>query len=390
MSAGLNRETMAVRKFSGKAEASLSDHYAALATAVQEQPCLIVVYGPNDFLRLEAVQAFQQAWLDKKPNGDVAVFRASGEAKPLSYADILGEVSGNSLFASDKLLVIRQAERLLFPAAAAKQDDAGKESAASKSAPQREQGFLNYIENPAPSSWLLVETAQLPQNRTLGKKIAAAFFPIPCPYAVARDLPGWLRDRAKADGKRLDPEAAELLLLAHGADLGALAAELEKLSLYVGDGQAIDAAAVRAFMTGSVEFDIFGLTNAVEERDPAKALGFARKITVLGSRDQKGKKEDGEKSAHKALAMLAGMVQNLLKARLARQAGKTGAELAAEEKLTVWRADRLMRSSANFTLRELRGMAGSAADHIKKAHDTGGDACLAVELLAVSLANGRY
>lgn len=371
---------MAAQRYgSGKGEASLADHMRSLDRAAETLPPVVVAYGPDGFLRLEAALRFREAWLARHPDGEVATLRAAGEAKPLAYADLAAELSGGSLFARDKLVVVRQAERLLFPVGKGEDDD-GK--------PGREKALVQFLENPSPGFWLFMESAQLPKNRIMGKKIAGLCELVPCPALSMGEASRWLRLRAEGLGKRLDQEASELLLLAHGADLGRLASELEKLILFVDEAAEIGSAAVGEFLTGSVEFDIFGLTNAVEERNAAKALSFARKIAVLGTRDQKGKKDDGERAAHRALAMLAGTAQSLLRAGTAKFERRSAADFAAADRISPWRAERLLAAAGRYTMRELRAMAGLAADGIKRSHDTGGDARLMLERLAVALAEG--
>lgn len=372
---------------SGKSETGWADHQSALDGVLEELPPLVVIHGPGEFLRLEAVRALRTAWLAGYPGGDVVSLRAAGETRPLAYSDVTAELSGSGLFAKDKLVVVRQAERLLFPAgrSAGEQGDGGAEA----QSVGKEKLFVDYLDRPASGIWLALETAQLPKNRVMGKKLAAQCRLVPCPELNLREAQRWLSARAGSLGKRLGAEAAETLLMAHGADLGVLASEVDKLALFVGEEETIDAEAVGQFLTGTVEFDIFGLTNAVEERNAAAAVSFARRIAVQGSRDQRGKRDDGERSAHRALAMLAGSAQGLLRAGTALMEKTPPGDFAAAEKLSPWRAERLLRAAGRYNLRELRLMAGMTADMIRRSHDTGGDARLALELLAVGL-TGRF
>lgn len=376
---------MAIKK-SGKEQVSIREHQEALAAARDRLPQLVVVAGDCDFLRSQAVAGFREAWQSRHPQGDGVTLRSAGEARPAGLADIVGELSGGSLFAKEKLVVVRQAERILFPTSTPRE----QAEPADKPAGDREKGFLEKLENPAPLIWLLIESAQLPKNRTLGKRLAERGFVVPCPMPTQRDIPAWLSARARDLDKRIDNAAMDLLARAHGTDLGVLSAELEKLALFAGDGQTIDADMVSEFLTGSIEFDIFRFTNAVEARDTAQAIHFARRIATQGTRDQRGKREGAESSAHKVLSMLAGTVQGLLKARVAVAMGLDAAAFAANEKLSPWRAGKLLEASAAFGLRELRLMAGYASDQIRRTHDTGGDPLLALELMAVRFTAARF
>ena len=372
---------MAFKK-GGREQASLRDFQAALHSAAESLPPLVAASGECEYLRSRAVAAFRSAWLNRYPDGDIIVFRTAGEARPVGFVDVAGELSGGSLFAREKLVIVRQAERLLFPVSGKTAADDARPAAASGTA-GREAAFVACLDAPGPRMWLLLECAQVPKNRTLGKKVAETCFPIPCPQPVPREIPGWLSEGAAGLGKTIDSAAVDQLTRSYGVDLGILSAELEKLALFSGDNNRIDAAMVGEFLTGTVEFDIFNFTNAVEARDSARAVYYARRIVMQGTRDQKGKREAAESSSHKVLSMLAGTVQGLLRARVAKARGLDAAAFAAAEKLSPWRAEKLLDAAARFGLRELRLMARYAADQLRRSHDTGGDAMLSLELMAV-------
>jgi DNA polymerase III, delta subunit len=359
---------------------TLRDYRAGLERAVAELPHLVVIYGDSEFLRHRAVIAFRDAWLFVNSGGDTVQVRGAGDSKS-SLLDVIAELSGGSLFAAEKMVLVRQAEKILFPAAVGDGDATGSRL-------EREKAFLDFLERPAARISLVLETGSLPKNRTLGKKIAALCAGIPCPNPNAREIPVWLSGEARNAGKRLTPEAAEMLQTAHGADLGLLAGEVEKLALFAGESEDIDARMVGEFLTGTVEFDIFSFTNALEARNLSAAVHFARRIGVQGARDQKGKKEGGERSAHRVMALVAGSVQSLLKARVALAARQNAASFASSEKLSPWRAEKLLEAAGRFGLPELRRLAAFTADQLRRSHDTGGDALLSLELLAVHIAGG--
>ncbi len=359
---------------------SLRDYQRALDQALASVPHLVAVYGECEFLRHKAIVRLRDAWLQANPSGDVVQLRGAGDTRS-SLNDITSEMSGGSLFATDKLVLVRQAEKILFPTSADTGDASGARG-------EREKALLDFVERPAAHIWLLLETATLPKNRTLGKKLAAACYAIPCPNPSQRDIPLWLAAQAKGLGKRLDAEAADMLQSAYGTDLGLLSGEVEKLALYSGDNPTIDAAMAGQFLTGTIEFDIFSFTNALEARNLPGAMHFARRIVIQGARDQKGKKEGGERSAHRIMALVAGTVQNLLKARVALASGSDAGSFASAEKLSPWRAEKLLDAAGRFGLPELRRLASLTADQLRRAHDTGGDVLLSLELLAVHIAGG--
>lgn len=360
-----------------KSRATLADHRRAVGEAAGKLPRLAIAHGESEFLRREALRLFRDAWTARHPDGDLASMGGAGEGRSAGIADLTRELSGGSLFGGDKLVLARQADKLLFAGRGAAGEDA--------SGGGRERRFLELAENPPPRVWLFLDCAVLPQNRAAGKRLAAAGFLIPCAPLSQREIPAWLSERAEKSGKALAPAAADMLARAHGPDPGILAGELEKLAVHAGDAGTIDAEMVGRFMTGSVEFDVFGFANAVEAGDRGQAAAFARRIASQGARDQRGKREGAESSAHKVISMLAGSLGQLLLAKTALARGASPSEFASEEGLWPQRAGRLMETAARFEMPALRLMLARAAEEMRRLHDTGGDPLLSLESMAVAL-----
>lgn len=112
-----------------------------------------------------------------------------------------------------------------------------------------------------------------------------------------------IRGAASEAGKTVDRESVEYILERTGLSMRALAAELEKLILYVGPRPTIALADVRQVLSVSREAGMFDLTNAVAARDAARALTALRNLLVQ------------REPAIKLLGALAHEVRNLLLAR---------------------------------------------------------------------------
>ena len=79
---------------------------------------------------------------------------------------------------------------------------------------------------------------------------------------------------------KLEPAAAEALSDAFGSDSARLASELEKLSLYVGSGQAITAAAVAA-LVGSQATNALQVGDALLAGRPAEAIALVEALLAV-------------------------------------------------------------------------------------------------------------
>ena len=101
--------------------------------------------------------------------------------------------------------------------------------------------------------------------------------------ALSRDAVDELVRRVAGQaGKRLEPQAHELILRRAGTDAAVLAMELEKLCLYVGEQPAITADAVRAVFRDLAESWIFDFTSALAGCQLAQAFPLLRGLLAQG------------------------------------------------------------------------------------------------------------
>jgi DNA polymerase-3 subunit delta len=115
-------------------------------------------------------------------------------------------------------------------------------------------------------------------------------------------LERWIGDHAKALRVRITPGAQSMLATAL-PDLQALDNELEKLSLYVGEGGTIDETVLRTMSYASKADDVFEMTSAAARRDTKQAL---RALQLL---------VDGGTAPEGVLPVLAWQVRTLIQVR---------------------------------------------------------------------------
>src|SRR5262249_38523001 len=101
--------------------------------------------------------------------------------------------------------------------------------------------------------------------------------------ALARDaVDAMVRRVASEFGKRVAPDAHQLIARRAGADTGMLASELEKLCVYVGERASIESADVRAVFRDMGEAWIFDFTGARAARRLGDALPLLRGLSEQG------------------------------------------------------------------------------------------------------------
>jgi DNA polymerase-3 subunit delta len=97
-----------------------------------------------------------------------------------------------------------------------------------------------------------------------------------------REMPRQLVGEAKHLGFALEPAAARALVDRMGANPVRLRNELERLALWAGEGGAVSAADLEAMVSDTSETAVWTLSDALLERDPAKAASLAERLISQG------------------------------------------------------------------------------------------------------------
>ena len=174
-----------------------------------------------------------------------------------------------------------------------------------------DQRLAEWLERGLPDgNFILLTAVQVDRRTRLYKRIeeiGAAFY-----IGVERDRSGkvnretlteFIIQRLRKDGKTLDSQARELILIRASDDLRRLSQELQKLALYVGDRTSIRAEDVTAIFTDEGAEWIFDLTKAIGDREAVAALAHLGRLIAQGEHPLK------------LLGMIAGEVRRLFSAR---------------------------------------------------------------------------
>lgn len=97
-----------------------------------------------------------------------------------------------------------------------------------------------------------------------------------------REVPRLLVGEAKELGFALEPAAARILVDRMGANPVRLRNELERLALWAGDEGRVGAADLDAMVSDTSETAVWALSDALLERDPAKAVSISERLVSQG------------------------------------------------------------------------------------------------------------
>jgi DNA polymerase-3 subunit delta len=98
----------------------------------------------------------------------------------------------------------------------------------------------------------------------------------------AREMPRLLVGDAKRLGYALDPAAARILVERMGVSPVRLRNELERLALWAGEGGRVGAEDLEAMISDTSEAAVWALSDALLERDPARAASLAERLISQG------------------------------------------------------------------------------------------------------------
>ncbi len=97
-------------------------------------------------------------------------------------------------------------------------------------------------------------------------------------------IPAWITERVKAQGKRIEKQAVYILQELAGNNLGDLAKEIDKLLTYIAERQTITFSDVESVVGLSRSHTVFQLIDSVCERNKKKAFLILRNLILAGEK----------------------------------------------------------------------------------------------------------
>jgi DNA polymerase-3 subunit delta len=194
----------------------------------------------------------------------------------LSLAEALDDARSLSLFASERLIWVVNAEAALPRGKAAAAEEEGDEGGGSGGG---DAGALEaYMRNPTPGVVVVFEASRFDfegDDKRRQDRVRKFYSAIPDVVELRRyathEALREAESLVRAAGFRIDRGALDLLVEALGADIARIAVEIEKLALFAG-GREVGADDIAALVPDARATNIFALVNALGRRDRARSL----------------------------------------------------------------------------------------------------------------------
>jgi DNA polymerase-3 subunit delta len=213
---------------------------------------IYLVAGEERLLRDEVVEELRKAALA----GGIPAFNEDKfTAGETDVEKVIAAARTVPMMARRRFVLVRSAERW---------------DGADASAPF--ERLAEYAAAPVDSTCMAIVAGKLDGRRKLFQVARKLGFLVACDALDDRAIPGWIVTRCAARGSSIDREVAELLNAVAGPDLSSLDDAIERLSLYVGPGAAIDEAALGVCVARVRTADTWALVDAVGARDLGRAM----------------------------------------------------------------------------------------------------------------------
>jgi DNA polymerase-3 subunit delta len=220
------------------------------------RPSIIVLFGAEEYPKALALQRALDGLLPPEVDRQLALTTYDG-GQPADqggpeFAPIRDDLATLPFLADRRVVVVRAADRFV---------SANREN------------LEAYAVRPSPTATLILECRSFPKTTRLYKAVVAGGGVVQeFARLKGRAVIDCVLDEARRQGKTIAPGAAARLAGLVGADQGALAAEVEKLTLYVGDRRAITDEDITALVGQSREETIFAAVDAAAAGDARAAL----------------------------------------------------------------------------------------------------------------------
>lgn len=296
------------------------------------QPPVVVIFGDEEYQKALVLRRTLDALLPPDVDRAMALCVYEGTRGPEdggpTFAGVADDLSTLPFLADRRVVVVREADRFI---------SANREK------------LEAYLESPSPVGTLVLECRSFPKTTRLYKSAAKGQIH-ECKKLTGRALTDFVLSEAQSRKKQMDYDTAARLAQLIGAEQGALASEVEKLSLYALDRPRITAQDVEDLVGLSREEKIFAVMDAAAAGRAPDALQLWNQVLATDPA-----------AAYKAVGGMAYTLRRWLAAQRMRAEGMS-VESIAPKVMMYGRAKELGDLLRRLPLSHLKRLLSALAD----------------------------
>jgi DNA polymerase-3 subunit delta len=221
---------------------------------------VFIAHGDSEILKRRAVEDIISRFLSEEDReyGLTRIHVADSDVEEITAA-----MSSGSLFATEQVIVLESLDAI------------------SKT---QQQPLVPVLEGLGPATVVAITASPAPRGPSKTPNLSSPLVKYvkkagkifdcntPPSYSYNDKLTPWVHEEAGRYGKSFAPGAVEELISLVGESCDRIAGEIEKLSLYLDERDTIETADIREVVCVTSDEDIFGLTDALGERNATRAL----------------------------------------------------------------------------------------------------------------------
>jgi DNA polymerase-3 subunit delta len=142
--------------------------------------------------------------------------------------------------------------------------------------------LVPYLEIPSPTTCLAVISAKPDFRLKAYKLLRDTGVAVECKQLYDNEIPSWISSRVKKLGKKISPEACQVMQGYVSRSLREIQNEIDKLFIYVGEKQEISVDDVNNVVGMSKQFNIFELQKAIGKKDIGRAVEVMEQMLDAG------------------------------------------------------------------------------------------------------------
>lgn len=241
-------------------EKSASLERLAISFNQKEFAPLYLFYGEEDFLIEGAVNLLVGHAIDQSSRSFNLDILYGGD---VDVRDVVSHASLFPMMAERRAVVVRDADKLVT-------SELSREI------------LLRYLEHPLPSTILVFIMETVDMRLTIFKAFQERGVVVEFKQLYENQIPDWIAKRVEKFGRRITPEACQLMQAHVGKSLREIHNEIEKLFVYVGEKKVIEVGDVAAVVGMSRMYNVFELQKAIGQGNLAWSIEIVEHMLDAG------------------------------------------------------------------------------------------------------------
>jgi len=290
---------------------------------------LYLFYGPEDYLKNHYLHCIEDSLVDDNLK---MLNRIVLEGK-VDVTEISDNCETMPVFSEKKVVIVKNSGMF---------KQKGKSEGSKRGKNTQENELISCMESIPEYTCLIFYEEDVDKKLKAVKYVESHGLLVEFPYQKHDDLIRWVINHFKSNQKSIDPLLASQLIESCDQGMREIKNEIDKIIMYMGDRREATARDIESVCSRSIKGRIFDLTDAIAERNCAKALKVLNDMIIL------------KEPLPLILFMITKQFRQILEMKLLVSEGMSSKEAASKMGLSPYVAGKVMKQIKGFSTDELK------------------------------------